>query len=176
MTFCISFIGLFSSFGISFTSFCRRSSISFLHFIFSGFNFSFFLSLHYSISSLFFYRLYFNPNIYIYIYICICVSRFVCVHIYLWCYIYIYIKMSGSMKRFVFFRIYLFILFLHTCMFQLDAFIREYVWHEALLMGYSMRLELTRVHSLNVFIANISVVKRGPVIVGGFDCFSLISV
>ena len=62
--------------------------------------------------------------------------------------------MSRSLKRFViFFRIYLFILFcsyIRVC-FQFDAFIREYVWHKALLMGYSMRLELTHVCSLNGF-------------------------
>ena len=44
----------------------------------------------------------------------------------------------------------LFILFLHTCVcFQLVAFVREHMWLKALLMGYSMRLELTFVSSLN---------------------------
>ena len=47
-----------------------------------------------------------------------------------------------STKRFVLFRIYLFILFLHTC-FQLVAFVTEHIWQKALLMGYSMRLETT---------------------------------
>ena len=58
--------------------------------------------------------------------------------------------MSRSMKRFVFFRIYLFCSYIHVC-FQLDAFVREHVWHKALLMGYSMRLELPPVCSLNGF-------------------------
>ena len=56
-------------------------------------------------------------------------------------------------KRFVFFEfIYLFILFLyfHVC-FQLVAFVREHIWHKALLMGYSVRLELIRACSLNDF-------------------------
>ena len=35
--------------------------------------------------------------------------------------------------------------------FQLVAFFRERIWHKALLMGYSVRLELTRVCSLNGF-------------------------
>ena len=52
--------------------------------------------------------------------------------------------------------IYLFIyLFLYTCYicvcFQLVAFVREHMWYMALLMGYSMRLELTLVCRLNVF-------------------------
>ena len=33
--------------------------------------------------------------------------------------------------------------------FQLVAFVREHMWHKALLMGYLMRLELTLVSSLN---------------------------
>ena len=35
--------------------------------------------------------------------------------------------------------------------FQLVVFVREHIWHKALLMGYSMRLELTLDCSLNVF-------------------------
>ena len=35
--------------------------------------------------------------------------------------------------------------------FKLVAFVREHMWHKALLMGYSMRLKLTLVCSLNVF-------------------------
>ena len=35
--------------------------------------------------------------------------------------------------------------------FQLVAFVREHIWNKALLMGYLMRLELTRVCSLNDF-------------------------
>ena len=44
-------------------------------------------------------------------------------------------------------------MFLHTCYiyacFQLVALVREHVWHKALLMGYSMRLEHTLVSSIN---------------------------
>ena len=57
--------------------------------------------------------------------------------------------MSLSMMRFIFFRIYLFISFLHMGMF-LVAFIREHIWHKALLIGYSMRF--THVCSLNGFL------------------------
>ena len=67
-------------------------------------------------------------------------------------YIYIYIEIGRSRKRFVFFNS--FILFLHTCYicicFQLVAFVGEHIWPKALLMGYSMRLELTLVRCLNV--------------------------
>ena len=35
--------------------------------------------------------------------------------------------------------------------FQLVAFIREHMWHKVLLIGFSMRLELTLVCSLIVF-------------------------
>ena len=34
-------------------------------------------------------------------------------------------------------------------MFPAVAFVREHVWHKAFLMGYSMRLELTLVSSIN---------------------------
>ena len=65
----------------------------------------------------------------------------------------IYLKIGRSTNRFVFF--YLFILFLHTCYirvcFQVVPFVRENIWHKALLMGYSIRLEITLVCSLNVF-------------------------
>ena len=71
-------------------------------------------------------------------------------HVHTYIYIYIYIKMGRSTKRFEFFSIYLFISFLHIC-FQLDAFVTEHIWHKTLLMGYSMRFELTRVCSLNGF-------------------------
>ena len=54
------------------------------------------------------------------------------------------------MKRFVFFRIYLFCSYIHVC-FQLVAYVREHLWHKVLLMGFSMRLELTHVCSLNDF-------------------------
>ena len=58
--------------------------------------------------------------------------------------------MSWSTKRFVFFRIYLFCSDIRVC-FQLNAFVREHVMRKILLMGYSMRLELTCVCSLNGF-------------------------
>ena len=69
---------------------------------------------------------------------------------YIYIYIYIY-RIRRSTKRFVFF--YLFILFFHTCYIcvclQIVAFVRKHMWHKALLMGLSMRLELTLVSSLN---------------------------
>ena len=42
----------------------------------------------------------------------------------------------------------------HACVcvcvcFPLFAFVREHMWHKALLMGFSIRLELTLVSSLN---------------------------
>ena len=59
----------------------------------------------------------------------------------------------GPRRDLYFFNI--FILFLLTCYiclcFQLVAFVREHIWHKALLMGYSMRFELTLVRSLNAF-------------------------
>ena len=62
-----------------------------------------------------------------------------------------YSKIGRSTKRFAFFRIYLFSLFLHTCMFPASYFVRKYIWHQVLLMGYSVRLELTRAYNLNDF-------------------------
>ena len=61
-----------------------------------------------------------------------------------------YIKMSRSTTRLVFCRIYLFCSYICVC-FQLEAFVREHIWHKALLIEYSIRLELTRVFSLNGF-------------------------
>ena len=60
--------------------------------------------------------------------------------------------MRRSTKRFVFFLgfVYLFCSYICVC-FQLVAFIREHIWLKALLIGYSMRLELTHVCSLNGF-------------------------
>ena len=55
------------------------------------------------------------------------------------------------MKKFVFFEfIYLFCSYIHVY-FRLVAFVREYIWQKTLLMEYSVRLELTRVYSLNDF-------------------------
>ena len=56
---------------------------------------------------------------------------------------YIYSKMSWYTKRIVFFRIYLFCFYICVCV-QLVAFIREHIWHKALLMGYSIRLEFSQ--------------------------------
>ena len=65
----------------------------------------------------------------------------------------IYFKIGRSTRRFVFFKIYF--LFLHTCCicvcFQHVAFLREHLWHKAMVMRYSMGLELTFVCSLKVF-------------------------
>ena len=91
---------------------------------------------------------------------CVCVCVYIYIYIYInVCYkskerIKIYFKIGRSTKRFVF-LLNSFILFLHTgyiweC-FQLVAFVGKHAWHKALLMGYSMRLELTLVCSLNVF-------------------------
>ena len=71
--------------------------------------------------------------------------------IYIYIYIYMYIKFGRFTKRFVFLKcIYLFCSYIRVC-FQLVAFVREYIWHKAMLMGYSVRLELTRVCILNDF-------------------------
>ena len=58
----------------------------------------------------------------------------------------IHFTISRSIMRFVFFNsfICLFCSYIPVC-FQLVAFIREHIWHKALLMVYSMRLELTHV-------------------------------
>ena len=62
-----------------------------------------------------------------------------------------YFKIGRSTKRFEFFElIYLFCSYIRV-FFQLDAFVRERILHKALFMGNSMRLELTRVCSLNDF-------------------------
>ena len=60
--------------------------------------------------------------------------------------------MSRPTKRFVFFLgfIYLFRSYIRVY-FQFVAFVKEHIWYKALLMGYSMRLELTLVCSLNGF-------------------------
>ena len=69
----------------------------------------------------------------------------------------IYFKVRRTTKRFVFFEFiyfvltYLFIyiyIYIYIC-FQLVAFVREHMWHKAFLMGYSMRLDLTLVSSVN---------------------------
>ena len=64
---------------------------------------------------------------------------------------YIYFKMNRSTKRFIFFKV-LFIYFVLTHMYVSSLLLSlEHVWYKALLMGYSMKLELTHVCSLNGF-------------------------
>ena len=56
-------------------------------------------------------------------------------------------------------QLYLLILYLHTfyiLCFQLVAFVREHVWNKVFYMGYSMRLELTPVSSINLYARNRS--------------------
>ena len=46
------------------------------------------------------------------------------------------------MKRFAFFKfIYVLFSYISVC-FELVVFVRVHIWHETLLMGYTMRLEL----------------------------------
>ena len=67
-------------------------------------------------------------------------------------YIYIYILKWVGPRRYLYFLefIYLFCFYIRVC-FQLVAFVREHIWNKALLMGYSMRVEIPRVCSLNDF-------------------------
>ena len=80
----------------------------------------------------------------------------VCMNIYEWIFTYeyicIYLKICSFTKWYVFFKlINLFMVFLHTSMF-LAYHIRDRTYiAEGLVIGYSMRLELTRVCSLNDF-------------------------
>ena len=55
--------------------------------------------------------------------------------------------------------------------FQLVAFVREHIWHKASLMGYSMRLELTCVCSLNDFLLVIGLCSGHPLFF--FECVYL---
>ena len=75
--------------------------------------------------------------------------------------VYIYMKISRSMKRFVFFRISLFCSYISVC-FQFVAFLREHIWYRALLMIYSIRLELTCVCSLNDFLLVMGLYRVHP--------------
>ena len=62
-----------------------------------------------------------------------------------------YILKSVGLRRDLYvFRIYSSISFLHTC-FQLVVFVREHILHKSLLIAHSMRIECTRVYSLNGF-------------------------
>ena len=58
--------------------------------------------------------------------------------------------MSRSTKKFVFSFLGFIYFYIRVC-FQFVAFVRERIWHKVLLMGYSMRLEITCVCSLNGF-------------------------
>ena len=58
---------------------------------------------------------------------------------YVWAYIYIYIY------------IYMCVCVCVCVCFQIDVFVREPVWSKVYLMGYSLKLDLTRVCSLNGF-------------------------
>ena len=58
--------------------------------------------------------------------------------------------MSRSMKRFAFFRIYLFVTFLHMSIFPASCFRQRTYMAQGLVNGYT-RLELTHVCSLNGF-------------------------
>ena len=98
-------------------------------------------------------------------------SLSLCLYIYIYIYIYIvvspnreykYFKIGRSTKRFVFFEcIYLFCSYIRVC-FQLLAFAREHIWHKVWLMGYSMRLEITCVCSLNDFLLVIGFYRGLP--------------
>ena len=84
--------------------------------------------------------------------------------IYIYIYIYILVKIVEGPKRernilkwigprkYIYFLrfIYLFHSYIRV-FFHLVAFVREQIWHQALWMGYSLRLELARVWSLNDF-------------------------
>ena len=79
-------------------------------------------------------------------------------------------KIERSTKRFVFVEFIYFVLtyVLYICVcFQLVAFVREHVWHKAFYMGYSMRLELTLVSSIN------ESCLVGPVFIRVFGAFFL---
>ena len=82
-------------------------------------------------------------TIYIYIYICMFVS--ICVIFFSSYYVWKHVRYPALINRQIYIYIYIYICF------QFDAFVREHVRHRALLMGYSMWLELTRVCCLNCF-------------------------
>ena len=62
-----------------------------------------------------------------------------------------YFKVSRSTKWFVFFKD-LFIAFLHSYMFPAYCFRQGTMWHKAMWMGYSMRLELISVWMVLSFV------------------------
>ena len=73
--------------------------------------------------------------------------------------------MSSNTRRFVSFRIYLLYSYLRV-RFQIVSFVREHIRHKALLMGYSMRLELIRVCGLNDFQLVIGLYGDHPLLYG----------
>ena len=83
-----------------------------------------------------------------------------------------YFKIGRSTKRFVFIYlfIYLFILFLHSYI-RVVASVREHIWLKALLMGHSVRLELTCVSTLIHFQLVIGLYRGHPLFF--LDCVYL---
>ena len=65
-------------------------------------------------------------------------------------YDYVYIEMVHENICIFFRSIVLFRIYTRVC-FQLVASFSDHIWHKALFMGYSMKVELTRVCSLKVF-------------------------
>ena len=51
---------------------------------------------------------------------------------------------------------YLFCSYIRVC-FQLIAYVREHIWHKALLIGYPMRIELTRLNDFLLVMVYIEV-------------------
>ena len=92
--------------------------------------------------------IYIHTHIYIYI-----VTTYIYIYIYILSYIYIYTLKYIFLNELVHEEICIFsdIFFRSYICFQLFAFVREHIWRNALLMEYLMRLELTRVFSLNGF-------------------------
>ena len=58
-------------------------------------------------------------------------------------------------------------------MFLAYCFVREHIWHKALLMGHSMRLELTRVCSLHYFLLVMGLYRGYPLFFLEFVYISL---
>ena len=92
-----------------------------------------------------------------------------------WLYIYIYIlKWVGPQRGLYFLEfIYLVSSCIRVC-FQLVTFVREHTWHKALLMGYSMRLELTPVWNSNDFQLVMGLYRGHPLFFLVCVCFSLL--
>ena len=101
-------------------------------------NFICYTGLYYISPILYIYiYIYIQTYIHIYIYVCVCVC--VCVF-----------KNRKVKEEICIFWIYLFCSYVwYICMFPACCFVREHVWHKVFLMGYSMRLELNLVSSIN---------------------------